>query len=104
MIDFLGNVNVFRGRVNQGQDANVYVRPSDISIDRTPTGKSSMEATVTRINRAGVHAKISLELRNKEEIRVDITMEQLMELHLQLGDSVFAHPNKARVFVPDYTI
>jgi hypothetical protein len=43
-------------------------------------------------------------LANQEEIRVDITMEQLLELDLQLDDAVFVHPNKARVFVPDYTI
>ena len=123
VIDFLGNVNVFRGRVNQGQavlenlplsssdglvpsgeKANVYVRPNDISIDRLPIGKSSMPATITRINRAGMLAKISLALANNEEIRVDVTMEQLLELELQLGESVFVHPNKARVFVPDYTI
>ena len=123
VIDFLGNVNVFHGRVNQGQavlenirvglsdpsipdgeQTKLYVRPNDISIDRSPNGNSSMEARVTRINRAGVQAKLSLELNNKEEIRVDISMEQLLELHLQLGDVVFLHPTKARVFVPDYTI
>lgn len=123
VIDFLGNVNVFHGRVNQGQavlehiqvsaadtsipageKANVYVRPNDISIDRAPIGKSSIAAKVTRINRAGVQAKITLMLHNQEEIRVDITMEQLLELNLQLDDAVFVHPNKARVFVPDYTI
>ena len=123
VIDFLGNVNVFHGRINQGQavldnlrvrlsdpsipdgeQAKVYVRPNDISIDRVPQGPSSMAAQVTRINRAGVQAKLSLELDNKEEIRVDISMDQLSELNLQLGDAVFVHPNKARVFVPDYTI
>ncbi len=123
VIDFLGNVNVFHGRVNQGQavldnirvrltdpsipdgeKANVYVRPNDITVDRLPQGPSSMAAHVTRINRAGVQAKLSLELSNKEEIRVDINMNQLLELNLQLGDAVFVHPNKARVFVPDFTI
>lgn len=123
VIDFLGNVNVFHGRVNQGQavldsiriglsdptvpdgeQANVYVRPNEISLARRPTRNVSMAASVTRINRAGVQAKISLILDNKEEIRVDITMEQLLELDLQLGDVVFVHPNKARVFVPDFTI
>lgn len=123
VIDFLGNVNVFHGRVNQGQavldsiriglsdptvpdgeQANVYVRPNEISLARRPTRNVSMAASVTRINRAGVQAKISLILDNKEEIRVDITMEQLLELDLQLGDAVFVHPNKARVFVPDFTI
>jgi sulfate/thiosulfate transport system ATP-binding protein len=123
VIDFLGNVNVFHGRINQGQavldtirvglsdpnvpdgeQANVYVRPNDMSIARNSLSKASMAAKVTRINRAGVQAKINLMLANQEEIRVDITMEQLLELDLQLDDAVFVHPNKARVFVPDYTI
>ena len=123
VMDFLGNVNVFHGRVNQGQavlenirvglsgqsvpdgeQAKVYVRPNDITIDRSPNGNASMAAHVTRINRAGVQAKLSLALTNKEEIRVDISMEQLLELDLRLGDEVFVHPTKARVFVPDYTI
>jgi sulfate transport system ATP-binding protein len=116
-------VNVFQGRINQGQavmeslrvnlsedstregdQANVYIRPNDISIDRVPIAPSSFEATVTRINRAGINAKLSLASKNKEEIRVDISMERLLELDLQLGDTVFVHPTKARVFVPDYTI
>jgi len=123
VIDFLGNVNVFHGRINQGQavldticvglsdpnvpdgeQANVYVRPNDMSIARNSVSQASMAAKVTRINRAGVQAKINLMLDNQEEIRVDITMEQLLELDLQLDDAVFVHPNKARVFVPDYTI
>jgi len=123
VIDFLGNVNVFQGRINQGQavmeslrvnlsedstregdQANVYIRPNDISIDRVPIAPSSFEATVTRINRAGINAKLSLASKNKEEIRVDISMERLLELDLRLGDTVFVHPTKARVFVPDYTI
>jgi len=123
VIDFLGNVNVFQGRINQGQavmeslrvnlsedstregdQANVYIRPNDISIDRVPIAPSSFEATVTRINRAGINAKLSLASKNKEEIRVDISMERLLELDLHLGDTVFVHPTKARVFVPDYNI
>jgi sulfate/thiosulfate transport system ATP-binding protein len=123
VIDFLGNVNVFHGRVDQGQavldrfrvrltdpavpdgeQAKVYVRPSDITVDRTPQDESSMLARVTRINRAGVQAKLSLELQSKEEIRVDISMEQLVALDLRSGDSVYVNPTKARVFVPDFTI
>ncbi len=118
VMDFLGNVNVFHGRVNQGQSilenirvglsdpsvpdgeqANVYVRPHDITIDRSSNGNVSMEAIVGRINRAGVQAKLSLVLTYKEEIRVDISVEQLLELDLQLGDTVFVHPTKARVVV-----
>jgi sulfate/thiosulfate transport system ATP-binding protein len=122
VIDFLGNVNVFHGRINQGQaelenlrvklsdsvtdgeQANVYVRPNELVIDRAPMGDASFAAIVTRINRAGVNAKLSLASDTKEEIRVDITMEQLSELNLQINETVHVHPTKARVFVPDFSI
>jgi sulfate/thiosulfate transport system ATP-binding protein len=123
VMDFLGNINVFHGRVNQGQavldnlrvrlpdstipdgeQTKVYVRPNEISIDRSPQGSTSMLAKITRINRAGVQAKLSLKLNNEEEIRADISMEQLSALNLQIGDSVYANPTKAKIFVPDYTI
>ncbi len=76
VMDFLGNVNVFHGRVNQGQavlddirvrlsdstipdeeQARVYVRPNEMSISRTPLGTSSMPAEVVRINRAGLRRR-----------------------------------------------
>jgi sulfate/thiosulfate transport system ATP-binding protein len=123
VMDFLGNVNVFHGRVNQGQavlndlrvgspdstipdveKAKVYIRPNELSIDRSPQSSTSMSAKITRINRAGVQAKLSLKLNNDEEIRADISMEQLSALNLRIGDTVYANPTKAKVFVPDYTI
>lgn len=122
VIDFLGNVNVFHARLNQGrtvfgetridnrhspseaQQTKVYVRPHDMRLERKPFGDSSLEATVTRINRAGVNAKINLELKNQEEVRVDLTMERLMELDLQPGDTVYVQPTNAKIFEPDYTI
>jgi sulfate/thiosulfate transport system ATP-binding protein len=123
VMDFLGNVNVFHGRVNQGQavlddirvrladssipdgeQAKVFVRPNEMSISRLPIGGSSMSAEVVRINRAGVQAKLLLTLKNKDEVRVDISMEQLLELNLQAGDAVFVYPTNARAFVPDFTI
>lgn len=80
------------------------VRPHDILMDKSPIGESSLKAVVARINRAGAHVKVSLKLESQEEIRVDVSMERLLELNLQLADSVFVHPTKAKVFVPDYSI
>lgn len=122
VIDFLGNVNVFHARLNQGrtvygetrvdsrhspsdnQQTKVYVRPHDMRLERKPFGDASLEAKVTRINRAGVNAKINLELTNQEEVRVDLSMDRLMELDLQPGDTVYVQPTNAKIFEPDYTI
>ena len=123
VMDFLGNVNVFHGRFNNslqmqkipqvrmdahsadsGEQTKMYVRPHDILMDKSPIGESSLKAVVARINRAGAHVKVSLKLESQEEIRVDVSMERLLELNLQLADSVFVHPTKAKVFVPDYSI
>ncbi len=123
VMDFLGNVNVFHGRISNSQpmlesplvsqhsqssrsdaQTKMYVRPHDILMDKSPIGESSLKAVVARINRAGAQVKVSLKLESQEEIRVDVSLERLMELNLQLNDFVFVHPTKARVFVPDYSI
>src|SRR5687767_6220856 len=67
VIDFLGNVNVFRGRIENGRamvaglaldlpeyadreapSANVYVRPHELEIERHRNGSPALPASVTR--------------------------------------------------------
>jgi sulfate transport system ATP-binding protein len=123
VIDFLGNVNVFHGRIVDGnahvggkrtpisnsnleqrEDTKIYVRPHELQIDRKRNGAESFAATVQRINLAGSHAKIHLQADHADEVRVDLTLERLNELSLKLGESVYLQPVRARVFTPDYTI
>ncbi|MFM2094673.1 MAG: Sulfate/thiosulfate import ATP-binding protein CysA, partial [Planctomycetota bacterium] len=123
VIDFLGNVNVFRGRIEKGEAvlhgikvadselagssgplANVYVRPHELDIERFECGDSCLPARVTRINHAGSVAKIELLGAGTNEIQVDLPFERLAELNLQSGDNVFVSPRRVRVFVPDYVI
>jgi sulfate transport system ATP-binding protein len=122
VMHFLGDVNVFRGRVEAGRaildgvaasgrpgvapaasDTNVYVRPHELDIERHVNGTLGLAAKVTRINPAGAHAKISL--TSKEgNIQVDLNFDRFTELKLQTGETVFVVPKRARVFTPDYTI
>ncbi len=123
VIDFLGNVNVFHGRTvggkavlnslrtvrtDQGTETNpepkIYIRPHELRIDRHKNGSDSFTAIIQRINRAGAQAKVHLLTESQDEIRVDIALERLIDLKLELGDNVFVHPMKARVFTPDYSI
>ncbi|AMV33222.1 Sulfate/thiosulfate import ATP-binding protein CysA [Pirellula sp. SH-Sr6A] len=125
VIDFLGNVNVFRGRVQDGKAtwaapreeivagnlesrsenaAKIYVRPHELALERSKQSEDSISARVQRINLAGAQAKVILSTAQHEEIRVDLPMERFQNLRLVPGDAVFVQPTNTRVFVPDYSI
>jgi sulfate/thiosulfate transport system ATP-binding protein len=123
VMDFLGNVNVFHGRVQNGramvgnwaldypeyphaepQAATLYMRPHELDIARKPNGVPSLKASVKRINPAGSVARIGLSGEGQNEIQVDLSLDRYAELNLQPGDTVFVLPKKVRVFMPDYVI
>jgi sulfate transport system ATP-binding protein len=123
-MDFLGNVNVFHGRVEGGRAllgsfemaypdyphdesraVKAYVRPHELEIDRIPRGRSSLKAEVLRVNAASSAVKV--ELLAKEfgvPLSVELTQERHTKLQLKAGDIVFVFPKRVRVFVEDYQI
>jgi sulfate transport system ATP-binding protein len=123
VMDFLGNVNVFHGRIEQGKavlsgmtvdvpglaghtksSANVYVRPHELGVDRHPIGPASLTARILRINPAGSQAKIALAVEDGREIQVDLPLERYAELQLISGETVYVSPRRVRVFVPEFVI
>ena len=123
VMDFLGNVNVFRGRVEEGHAvwgngtvkvpglqtssnglANVYVRPHELDLLRHANGSASLAARVKRINPAGSYAKVVLTAKDGSDLQVDLPFEQFLELDLQCGEDVFVMPRRVRVFSSDYEI
>jgi sulfate transport system ATP-binding protein len=124
VMDFLGNVNVFHGRVQSGQAmlgnikldypayphaepqaATLYMRPHELDIALKQNGVPGLRANVRRINPTGSFARIGL-LADEQatDIQVDLSMERYAELNLKTGDTVFVLPKKVRVFIPDYVI
>jgi sulfate transport system ATP-binding protein len=118
VMEFLGQVNVFQGRVQQGvatagdlrveypgyegtQElaANVYLRPHDIVIRRAANGQPSVPATIERINAAGSLARITLVTSDGKSVLVDMSLEELRTLELLEQDSVHLYPKQARIFV-----
>jgi sulfate transport system ATP-binding protein len=122
--NFLGNVNLFHGRVHDGEAkiANIsidipeyrqvsdsaavaYVRPYDIEINRNRQGSDEIEAQVRYIQGAGAVARFELErLDTLEIIDAELTKERYRELDLRAGERVFIRPRNMRVFVGDYQI
>src|SRR5262249_44780617 len=121
VMDFLGNVNVFHGRVQNGQamlgslrfahpdyphdesrPAKVYVRPHELEIERSKS-EGAVRAEVQRINSAGAVVRVELLASDYGvTLNVDLSPDRRDELNLTSGETVFVSPKRVRVFVPDY--
>jgi len=124
VMDFLGNVNVFHGRVEGGRamvggielaypdyphdearQVTAYVRPHELEIDRIPRGPSSLKAEIVRINAASAAVKVELIAKDfGVPLNVEISQERHAQLQLKTGDKVFVFPKRVRVFVQDFQI
>ena len=116
---FLGNVNLFHGRIEAGhaQVGNVgfclpelresgshelvgYVRPHDIEVSRERTNPEDIEAMIVHIHGAGGMPRLELErLDNRVQVEAELTRDRLRELAPQVGELVFIRPKSMRVFV-----
>jgi sulfate transport system ATP-binding protein len=122
--DFLGNVNLFSGRVRDGtvviggtefavpetagesdSDAIAFVRPHDIRVTREPGGPAMLAARVIRSNAAGPLANLELtRLDSGEQFTVQLSKEQFQQLQLKAGEQVFVELRNVKVFSDDYSI
>ena len=121
--DFLGNVNLFSGRMIGGAvvigetefsvpgtigetdtDAIAFVRPHDIRVTRKPGG-SALAARVVRTNAAGPVANLELKrLDSGEFFTVQLSKEQFQELQPRPGESIFVELKNVKIFSDDYSI
>jgi len=118
--DFLGRVNVFHGRLqngkaqigamefqvepgegtgSDGESFTAYIRPHEVDIDRSSHGPDSMLAAVSRVNRTGSTVKVALFAQDGQlPLDVELPHEREAELHLRAGDMVWVYPRQVRVF------
>ena len=124
VMDFLGNVNVFHGSVQNGRArlgsleiaypdyphdesraATAFVRSHELEIVRARNGRPSLEAKVTHINPARPVVKVRVYSEAFGVVlTVDVSWERYAELRLTVGDTVYVAPRQLRVFVQDYAI
>jgi len=129
VVKFLGNVNLFHGRVEAGKAviggqavdssralpsdggaARVFVRPHELDIDIHRLPGAAVRARVLRIQSAGPMVRVELtpaddeSVRAEDTINVDLTHERYRDLAMRVGDAVFVRVRDSRVFVEDYSI
>jgi sulfate transport system ATP-binding protein len=120
VMDFIGNVNVFHGRVYAGRAevgpftlqvngdthsepraATAYVRPHELEIDRTASSYS-LSGRVVQVNPAGAVQRVRVYAEEFGiELSVDLVRDRAQQLSLKVGEQVHVRPWAARVFTPD---
>ncbi|MEC5215458.1 sulfate transport system ATP-binding protein [Actimicrobium sp. GrIS 1.19] len=116
---FLGNVNLFHGRVHEGvldaggirfdapdhagaQDAAGvgFVRPHDIEIDRYAPGAEGIIVQLRHAHAIGPLAQLDLEREdNGEMIEAVMSNERFTQLKLTDGETLVVRPKRLQVFV-----
>ena len=97
--NFLGNVNLFHGRVHNGRpyiddratENLVFVRPHMLEITRQPNGANHFRATTRHINAAGPLVKIEAVTDWGTTVHVEMSQEQFHSSGAGQGRDGFHH-------------
>src|SRR5690606_28673227 len=121
---FLGNVNLFHGRVHEGvlqseglsfaapdyaqtQDTKGigYVRPHDLEVERYAQDADGIDGIVVkllRVHAIGPLAQLELERDdNNALIEAVISNDRFTQMQLKEGETLVVRPKKLQVFIDD---
>jgi sulfate transport system ATP-binding protein len=118
VINFLGEVNQFHGRVEGGNvhfgsielpvpgasgvagggSARVFVRPHEVTIDTKSNGLPNIPAEVLRVHSAGPIVRVDLRTSAGQTLIAELSQERFPTMHIEPGSRVFVRPRHIRVF------
>jgi sulfate transport system ATP-binding protein len=121
---FLGNVNLFHGRVHEGhatlgdvgipapqfsdvQDTAAvgYARPHDLDIALSRNGTPAVEAVVKHVHAVGPIVRLDLQRSGASgDLEIEIPRDRYEELGVHAGATVYVTPRKVQVYIDDYVI
>lgn len=123
VMQFLGQVNLFQGRVENGTlvlggvpfpstssssgstTVIACARPHQLDIARELNGEPAWAATVVRINSAGYQVRVELTLvDDQRRVEVALSKNRADELRLTSGEQVYVRSTEIKVFEGDYVI
>lgn len=118
VMNFLGHVNVFHGRVEGGRvhfgdvilkaprlseresgPVRVFIRPHDWIVEKHPNGEPCFRATVRQIHTAGPIARLQLVTESGDFVEVEVPPDHFRDLALHAGAIVFLVPREMKLFV-----
>ncbi len=118
--DFLGNVNLFKGRLHNGklthgqfeinvptyldshEEAVGYVRPHDIQIEKQQVNNETVAAKIMHIHVVGPVVQMELKREDIDEyLEAELPKERYNELNIKKGEIVYIRPKQLKVFIPE---
>ncbi len=123
--NFLGNVNVFHGRIKNGKvtlgshhvdapdelkhaeekPSQAFVRPHEIGISKIRSNDTDLTGTIQEVRLMGGQIGLNLACEGFDHpIDAEIPRDLYINLELAKGDTVFVSLNRVRVFTGDYVI
>jgi sulfate/thiosulfate transport system ATP-binding protein len=118
VMGFLGNVNIFRGRVEAGRAhlgplsvaypdhveeapraAQGFARPYELDLDRQEGAGGGFWATLRHVTPAGAVVRIELEDADAGLVHVEATRESFQALGAQARERLYVRPRQVRIFV-----
>jgi sulfate transport system ATP-binding protein len=119
VVGFLGNVNLFHGRIHggqamvenvrlcfpdlrqaPGQPVVAYVRPHELEVSPQQFGPDDLRARLRHVHGTGGLLRLELERSDtRERIEAELTRETFRDLGIQTGDEVYVRPKTMRIFV-----
>ena len=118
VIRFMGNVNVFHGRVQNGKahlgplaldypehphaeerPAAGFARPYDLDVERTADAGGGFWATLRHATPAGGLVRLELEGDDGAILQVEIPRDRHEALRPQLGERLYLRPRRVSVFL-----
>jgi sulfate transport system ATP-binding protein len=119
VMGFLGNVNMFHGRVQAGRahlgpltmaypdhtdetarPAQGFARPHDLQLAREEKG-GGFWATLRYVNPAGAVIKLELEDGDSRLVQVESTRESYEALQPRTGERLYVTPRQVRIFLEE---
>ncbi|MFO0824306.1 MAG: sulfate/molybdate ABC transporter ATP-binding protein [Gemmataceae bacterium] len=124
VMDFLGQANLFHGRVHDGKavvgelefdcpgyaglsfgPARVYVRPHELDLMVTPNDEPSLEAKVMHVVPGRSMTRVAVRVAKLDtHVSVELSPQRFAELGVRKGDVVYLTPRRVRVFTDNYVI
>jgi sulfate transport system ATP-binding protein len=117
VMNFLGQVNVFHGRLQDGkvhfasvtvdppdpvrvqdQPVKVFVRPHDFEIQPQQNGSPCIRAVVQRIHSAGPNVRLDLVAESGEHLHAEMAQDRFRALQITVDSQVFVTPREVKVF------
>jgi sulfate transport system ATP-binding protein len=119
VMGFLGNVNVFHGRVEGGRahlgplsvafpehadgsarPAQGFARPHELGLGREANGEEGgFWATLRRVRPAGAVVKLEMQDAEARVVHIEATREQFEALRPTAGERLYVIPRAVRIFV-----